>query len=115
MKDDTKMSKGDFKQARQLMNQGFYYDNLTRMAQCCRNDGDPENLVGAYVLGTVFSDLATEMGDRPVIVSEVRKIEARYRTAINLCLETAVSGASLEERIKRLRQLIEIHWDLKAD
>ncbi len=109
------MSKRDLKQARQLMNQGFFYDNLIQMAQCCRDDGNPENYVGAYVLGTVFSDLAKEMGDRPQIVSEVRKIEAKYRTAINLCLEAAISGAPLEERIKRLRQLIEIHWDLKAD
>ena len=109
------MPKGDLKQARQLMNQGFYYDNLTRMAQCCRDERNPENLVGAYVVGTVFSDLANEMGDQPMIVSELRKIEAKYRTAINLCLETAVSGAPLEERMKRLRQLIEIHWDLKAD
>ena len=109
------MPKGDLKQARQLMNQGFYYDNLIQMAQCCRDDGNPENLVGAYVLGTVFSDLANEMGDQPMIVSEVRKIEAKYRTAINLCLETAISGAPLEERIKRLQQLIEIHWNFKRE
>jgi hypothetical protein len=109
------MAKGDLKQTRQLMNQGFYYDNLDQMARCCRDDGEPENLVSAYVLASVFSDLANEMGDQPMIVSEVRKIEAKYRTAINLCLETAVSGASLEERIKRLRQLIEIHWESKTE
>jgi len=109
------MPKGDLKQARQLMNQGFYYDNLIQMAQCCRDDRNPENLVVAYVLGTVFSDLANAMGDQPMIVSEVRKIEAKYRTVINLCLEIAVSGAPLEERIKRLQQLIEIHWNFKTD
>ena len=109
------MPEGGLKQARQLMDQGFYYDNLIRMAQCCRHDGNPEDLVAAYVLSTVFSDLANEMGDQPMIVSEVRKIEAKYRTVINLCLETAVSGAPLEERFKRVRQLIEIHWSLKTE
>jgi len=33
------MPEGDLKQARQLMNQGFYYDNLIQMARCCRDDG----------------------------------------------------------------------------
>jgi hypothetical protein len=54
--------------------------------------------------------LAEEVGDGPVLASELRKLEAKYRTALNLALESAIAGATREEQDRRLTELIELRW-----
>jgi hypothetical protein len=55
--------------------------------------------------------MAEGLGDGPVISSELRKLEARYRTAVNLALEKVMSGAPPVDQIRRLSELIEMIWD----
>jgi hypothetical protein len=94
--------------ARALMDKGFFYDNLEKMAQACREETQTERLLTAYVVCRVVSGLATELGDKPVSVSTTRKLEARYRTDINLALEKALSGATPEDQFKRLTRLVSL-------
>jgi len=94
--------------ARALMDKGFFYDNLEKMAQACREETQTERLLTAYVVCHVVSDLAKELGDKPVSVSTTRKLEARYRTDINLALEKALSGDPPEEQFKRLTRLVSL-------
>ena len=108
------MAEDKLKLARQLMNEGLYYDNLQRMAQCCREESTPERLVSSYVLYHAFSELAKEVGDKPVIMSEMRKLEAKFRTTLNLCLEKAASGANTEDQHKYLTQLVGCLWEVKT-
>ena len=100
--------------ARQLTADGFYYDNLMKMAACCREESDPNKLLTAYVLNRVFSDLALELGDRPVISTVVRKLEVRYQTAVNLALEKAIAGDPPEEQTRRLTEVIQLLRDAEA-
>ena len=108
------MAEDRLKLARQLMNEGLYYDNLQRMAQCCKGETTPERLVSSYVLYHAFSELAKEIGDKPVVMSQMRKLEAKFRTTLNLCLEKAISGANTEDQQKYLTQLIGCLWDVKT-
>lgn len=94
-----------------MTSDGFYYDNLMNMAQHCREETDPEKLLCAYVLHHFFSDLAEALGDGPVISTELRKLEVRYRTEVNLSLETAIAGKPMEEQIKHLTRVIQLSWD----
>ena len=96
------MSNGGLKQARQLTSDGLHYDNLLKMAKHCREETQPDKILSAYVLNRVFSEMAQELGEGPVLISELRKMEANYRTALNLALESAIAGAPQEEQNRRL-------------
>lgn len=94
---------------RRLMAGGFNYDNLEAMAGLCREERAPAHLLTAFVLHAVFQDIAKEIGDGPVLVSELRKLEARYRTTINLALEEAMADKPVDILAERLNRLIRIH------
>ena len=104
------MSDSGFKGARQLTDKGFHYDNLLEMANNCRKETGPDRMLSAYVLNRVLSDLAAELGDGIVLTNELRKLEAKYRTALNLALECAEAGAPQEEQNRRMTDLIKILW-----
>lgn len=104
------MSDSGFKRARQLSDKGFHYDNLLEMANLCREETSPDRVLSAYVLNRVLSDLAAELGDGIVLTNELRKLEAKYRTALNLALESAEAGAPQQEQNRRLADLIGILW-----
>ena len=104
------MSDSGFKRARQLTDKGFNYDNLVEMANHCREETNPDRILSAYILNRVLSDLAAELGDGIVLTSELRKLEAKYRTALNLTLEAAIAGAPHEEQDRRLTDLVKLLW-----
>jgi len=104
------MSDSGLKQARELTIKGFHYENLVEMAAHCRAETHPDKILSAYILNRVFSEMAEELGDGPVLTSELRALEAKYRTAINLALESAIAGAPLEEQNSRLTELVELRW-----
>ena len=95
---------------RRLMDAGFNYDNLEAMAELCHAERSPALALTAFVLHGIFLDIAKEIGDGPVLVSELRKVEAKYRTMINLALEEALAGAAAEHQVDRLSKLVHIHW-----
>jgi len=107
------MSNGGLKQARELTGKGFYYDNLVEMAQHCRQENHPDRVLSAYILNRVFTQLADELGEGPVVMSELRKLEARYRTTINFVLEKAIAGAPQEEQNKKFVELIQLLWAIQ--
>jgi len=104
------MNDSGFKQARQLTDKGFHYENLLEMARLCREEHDPDRILSAYILNRVLSDLAAELGDGIVLTNELRKLEAKYRTALNLALESAAAGAPREEQNRRLTDLVKLLW-----
>jgi hypothetical protein len=108
------MSESGFKRARQLTDKGFHYDNLLEMASHCREETDPERILSAYILNRVLSDLAAELGDGIVLTNELRKLEAKYRTALNLALECAEAGSPQEEQTRRLADLVTLLWTVEA-
>jgi hypothetical protein len=107
------MSDSGLKQARELTSKGFHYENLVEMAKHCREETHPDKILSAYVLNRFISEMAKEVGDGPVLTSELRKLEAEYRTALNLALESAIAGAPQEEQGKRLTELIQLIWTSK--
>ena len=98
------------KQVRKMTGEGFYYENLIKMAQQCRAESSPDKILSAYIFNRFFSQLAEELGNGPVILSELRKLEARYRTTLNLALEAVVAGSPQEEQNNRLIKLIQLLW-----
>ncbi|MBN1104477.1 MAG: hypothetical protein JXL84_13750 [Deltaproteobacteria bacterium] len=108
------MSETGLKRARELTVNGFFYDNLIKMAEHCREDSNPNSLLSPYVLNRIFAQMADEMGDGIVISSELRKLEARYRTPVNLALEKAIAGAPQEEQNSILIDLIRLLWAATA-
>ena len=104
------MSERGLKQARQLTDKGFHYDNLLEMANHCREETNPDRILSAYILNRVLSDLAAELGDGIVLTNELRRLEAKYRTALNLALESAEAGAPQEEQNRRLADLVKLLW-----
>jgi hypothetical protein len=104
------MSEGGLKQARQLTDKGFHYDNLLEMANLCREETGPDRILSAYILNRVLSDLAAELGDGIVLTNELRRLEAKYRTALNLALESVIAGAPQEEQNRRLTDLVKLLW-----
>ena len=107
------MSNEGLKQARELTGKGFYYDNLVEMAEYCGQENHPDKVLSAYILNRVFTQLADEIGDGPVVMSELRKLEARYRTPLNLALEKAIAGAPQEEQNKKFVELIQLLWAIQ--
>jgi len=104
------MSDTGLKQARELTGKGFHYENLVNMAKHCREETHPDKILSAYLLNRVFSEMAEEVGDGPVLTSELRKLEAKYRTTLNLALESATAGAPQKEQNRRLTELIQLLW-----
>jgi hypothetical protein len=104
------MSDRGFKRARQLTDKGFHYENLLEMANLCREETDSDRILSAYILNRVLSDLAAELGDGIVLTNELRKLEAKYRTALNLALESAAAGAPQEEQSRKLTDLVKLLW-----
>ena len=104
------MSNGGLKRARELTSEGFHNDNLVKMAKHCREENHPDKILSAYILNRVFMQLADNLGEGPVIRSELRKLEARYRTLINLALENAIASANQEEQNKTLIELTLLLW-----
>jgi hypothetical protein len=80
------------------------------MAQHCRQEDHPDKILSAYILNRFFTQLADEIGADPVVMSELRKLEARYRTTLNLALEKAIAGAPREEQNGKLIELIQLLW-----
>ncbi len=104
------MSESGFKRARQLTDKGFHYDNLLEMANHCREETNPDRILSAYLLNHILSDLAAELGDGIVLTNELRRLEAKYRTALNLALESVIAGAPQEEQNRRLADLVKSLW-----
>jgi len=104
------MNERGLRQARQLTDKGFHYDNLIEMAKHCREETDADKILSAYILNRVLYDLAAELGDGIVLTSELRKLEAKYRSALNLALEAAITGAPHEEQNRRMTDLIRLLW-----
>jgi len=104
------MNERGLKQARQLTDKGFHYDNVLEMANHCREETNPDRILSAYILNRVLSDLAAEIGDGIVISAELRKLEAKWRTALNLALESVIAGAPQEEQNRRLAELVKLLW-----
>ena len=104
------MSDSGLKQARALTDKGFHYQNLVDMAKYCHEESHPDRILSAYVLNRVLAELAEEVGDGPVLTSELRKLEAKYRTALNLALESAIAGAPKKEQDRRLTELVHLRW-----
>jgi hypothetical protein len=98
------------KQTRVLTDKGFHYENLVDMAKHCRAESRPDRILSAYVLNRVLAELAEEVGDGPVLTSELRKLEAKYRTTLNLALESAIAAAPKEEQVRRLTELVQLRW-----
>jgi hypothetical protein len=106
------MGKKGLEKARELTIEGFHYDNLVKMAQACREETNPDRLLSAYILHCFFKELSDSLGDGIVMSSEIRELEVKYRTAVNLSLEKAINGEPLEERVKHLTQIIHLIWDV---
>jgi hypothetical protein len=104
------MSDSGLKQARLSTDKGFHYENLVDMAKHCREESHPDRILSAYVLNRVIAELAEEVGDGPVLTSELRKLEAKFRTALNLALESAIAGEPKEEQNRRLTELVQLRW-----
>lgn len=104
------MSENGLKMARDLTINGFYYENLMAMAAHCREESRPDRLLSAFVLNRFFAQLAEEVGEGPVLSSELRKREVRYRNTVNLTLEKAMVGSPQEEQDKLLVGLIQLLW-----
>lgn len=96
------------KQARACTSEGFYHDKLLKMALHCREETDPEKFLGAYVMEKVLTDLAAQLGDRPVIMETIRKLEFKYRTAINLALEKIEAGVPHDEQFEALSRVVRL-------
>ena len=96
------------KNARACTAEGFYYDKLLKMAGHCREETDPDKFLGAYVMEKVFTEMATQLGDRPVTTTTIRKVEFKYRTAINLALEKTDAGVPLEEQYEALSRVVRL-------
>jgi len=107
----SKMPKSDLILVNDLLNGGFYYSNLDKMAKCCRQETDPSRLVCAYVLSCIFFDLAEVVEAKPEKV-EIRRLEAKYKPIIGSLLEKISSGASLQDQFKALTLLIQTNWDI---
>jgi hypothetical protein len=58
--------------------------------------------------------LADEVGDGPILSTELRKLEVRYRNTVNLLLEKAVAGAPQKEQDELLAELVELLWTAPA-
>ncbi len=104
------MNERGLRQARQLTDKGFHYDNLLEMAKHCREETNPDKILSAYILNRVLSDLAAELGDGIVLTNELRRLEAKYRTALNLALESAEAGVPQEEQTRRMADLVKLLW-----
>jgi len=104
------MSESGLKQARELTDKGFHYDNLMEMAKHCRGEGDPDKILSAYLLNHIMSDLAAHLGEGIVLTAELRKLEAEYRTPLNLALESAIAGAPQAEQNRRMADLVRLLW-----
>lgn len=104
------MNDGGLKQARELTVKGFYYENLVEMAGHCREEVLPDRILSAYVLNRFFVQLADDLGDGPIIMNELRKLEARFRTVVNLALEKAIAGVRQDEQNSILIELIQLVW-----
>jgi hypothetical protein len=92
--------------ARRLTAEGFFYDNFVKMAEHCRAETNPKALLTAYVIEKMCLDLAEELGDGPVMMPTVRKMEAKYRTALNIAMEKAIAGAPVREQWEQLQGLV---------
>jgi len=99
--------------ARELTIKGFYYENLVEMAARCREEEHPDRILCAFVLNRFFMQLAQELGNGPVLSTELRKWEVRYRNTVNLALEKALTGASQEEQNTLLVQLVQLLWSAR--
>ena len=104
------MSNGGLKQARELTSKGFYFDNLIELARNCREEKNSKKILAAYVLNRIFSQMADELGDRPVIGNELRKLEAKYRTKLNIALEKAIGDEPLEDQAGIWTELVNLLW-----
>jgi hypothetical protein len=106
--EDHGMGEDGLKNARACTKEGFHYDNLVKMAQMCSEETDPEKVLTAYVMEQFFSGMAEQLGDRPVTMDKVRKIEVKYRNAVNLAMEKTVAGASGKEQCELLTRLVQL-------
>ncbi len=86
----------------------MFYENLVKMAEQFREEDNPDRLLSASLLKRVFPQSSEQLGDGLVNSSELRRLEARYRTPVNLALEEAIAGAPQEEQNRMLVDLI--HW-----
>jgi hypothetical protein len=108
---NSKMPKSDLILVKDLLNGGFYYSNLDKMAKSCQQETDPSRLVSAYVLSCIFFDLAEVVESKPE-KGEIRRLEAKYKPITGSLPEKIFSGASLEDQFQALTLLIKTNWHI---
>lgn len=84
-----------------LIEGGFYYDNLKRMEQYCREETVPDKLVAAYILGSMFYDFAETIESDPTTTT-IQDLEIKYKPIITSILNKVIAGATLEEQMESL-------------
>jgi hypothetical protein len=94
-----------------LLDGGFFYANLSKMGQCCREETDPDRLVISYVLGCILFDLSEVVEANPK-ENVIKGLEAEYKPIIRSLLDMVISGAPLQDQIKILTLLIQTNWNI---
>ena len=103
------MVKNELALLREIIERGFFYDNLKKMAEICRNESTTSRLVASYVLCSIFSDFADTVEASPYKEIQER-LETKYKQIIKSLLDKVLSGASLEDQFEALNELIKLYW-----
>ena len=105
------MQKSGLISVKQVVQGGFYYDNLKKMAQFCREETDSDKLVVSYILCGIFSHLADVVAANPY-KKTIEDLESKYKSIISSLLEKVIPGSPSEDQLKILTKLIRLNWNV---
>ena len=97
-------------QLRQLLSQGFYEHGLEAQAEFCRDSASKGQFSPEFfVLGSILESLHAAFDERAITPGDVTRITAKYRDVMTRVLDGIESGLPIEQRYRRLEDLIREH------
>jgi len=92
---------------REKLEQGFYVRNLADMASLCKGLAlDSINPTPFFVMQRIFSDIANNWDEKPIIVEEVKLVEAEMVKPLKDLIDGLEANASNDHILQLLNKVI---------
>lgn len=100
----------------ELLDLGFYVDNLYKLASLCKKLSlDTPRPAAFFIMESIFLNVARNWEDRPLTDEEAQQVESKLMRPLKELIEALEESSTNEEVLERLDEVVSAYWVSKAE